>query len=148
MLQDLLVERFQLRLHSETREAPAYVLTVDKGGLKMRPSETAEQQFEQSPGEQPHHVRMKARGVDISYVAWRLGRVMDLPVVDRTNLKGTFDFDLEFVEEVPPQVQIDPRPSVFQAVQQRLGLRLDSRRAPVEFLVIDKVARPTLESPQ
>jgi uncharacterized protein (TIGR03435 family) len=152
MLQELLAGRFKLQFHRETKSLSAYIMIVDKSGVKLRSSDAANAafSFEQSPG-QPHQVKMRGTSVPMDYLAWRLGRVLDLPVIDRTNLKGEFDFDLAFMEEVPPDVAeralmngrpIDSHPSLFEALRKQLGLRLESRREPIEVIVIDYAEKP------
>ena len=75
---------------------------------------------------------MDALARELSFV----GRV----VIDETNLAGRFDLDFEWAD---PDVPSDTRPSVFTAIQEQLGLRLESARGPVEVLVIDHIERPT-----
>jgi uncharacterized protein (TIGR03435 family) len=146
MLQQLLAARFQLQFHREIKTMPVFELSVEKGGPKLRAPESpdADLTFEQSPG-RPHEVKMKGRSVPVGYLAWRLSRVLDRPVVDRSNLASSYDFDLAFIEEVPAELADrlpSSRPTIFEALRDQLGLRLDSRRAPVEILVIDRAVRP------
>ena len=72
-----------------------------------------------------------------------LSRQMDLPVVDRTGLTGAFNLKLEWMPETSKPDPTDSRPSVFTALQQQLGLRLESRKTPIEMLVIDHAERPS-----
>jgi uncharacterized protein (TIGR03435 family) len=90
----------------------------------------------------------------LSQFAEALGRLLERPVVDRTGLTGTFDVVLGFSPEgtvelpVPPGAQPRPDPnatSIFTALREQLGLRLDSGRGAVEVLVVDSVQRPTLD---
>jgi uncharacterized protein (TIGR03435 family) len=146
MLQHLLADRFQLRFHRETKTMPVYELTAEKTGAKLRPPEApnADLAFEQSPGA-PHEVKMKGRSVPMDYLAWRLSRVLDRPVADRTSIAGAYDFDLHFIEEVAPEIVerlSSTHPTIFEALRDQLGLRLESRRGPVEILVIDRAVRP------
>jgi uncharacterized protein (TIGR03435 family) len=97
--------------------------------------------------------QVTAGGIGISQLALMLSQFTQRIVVDRTGLAGNYDLDLTFTPDrmpqgpAPPGVQlpaIDPNgPSVFTAVQEQLGLKLDSDRGPVEVLVIDHVERPT-----
>jgi uncharacterized protein (TIGR03435 family) len=96
--------------------------------------------------------------VPLSEFAEALGRILQRPVIDRTGLTANFDLEITFSPESLPQVpqppgmppavvppqRLDPNaPSIFTAVQEQLGLRLESARGPVEVLVIDSVERPT-----
>jgi uncharacterized protein (TIGR03435 family) len=85
------------------------------------------------------------REMTMGRVAERLIDAVGRPVIDRTGLEGPFDLDLTYAAEaaaVPPGVGTDA-PSLFTALQEQLGLRLESARAPVDVLVIDRVAPPT-----
>jgi uncharacterized protein (TIGR03435 family) len=111
------------------------------------------------PGERPTCGMMvgpgqvTAGGIPIAQLTLMLSQFTQRIVVDRTDLKGNFDIDLTFTPErmpqgpLPPGVQlppIDPNgPSIFTAIQEQLGLKLESERGPVEVLVIDHVERPT-----
>ena len=96
---------------------------------------------------------MSAGGVSLADFADALGRIVARPVLDRTGLPGTFDLAITFSPElqqpvdlppgiVPPRIDRDA-PSIFTAVQEQLGLKLEPARGPVDVLVIDSVERPT-----
>jgi uncharacterized protein (TIGR03435 family) len=146
MLQHLLADRFQLQFHRETKTMPVFELGVEKSGPKLRAPEAhdADLSFEHTFG-QAHEVKMKGRSVPIDYLAWRLSRVLDRPAVDRTKLAATYDFDLAFIEEVPAEIADrlpSTHPTIFEALRDQLGLRLEARHGPVEILVIDRAVRP------
>ncbi|HWD99945.1 MAG TPA: TIGR03435 family protein [Bryobacteraceae bacterium] len=158
MLQNLLKERFRLQFHHETKELPVYVLSINTSGDKSGPRMKAHQP--QNAGdtwidqrvEGVVHVIMSARFTPMDYLAWRLGQVLDRPVVDRTNLKGGYDFDLTYTRELPPNIPegalingnpIDTGgPTIFAALKQQLGLKLEPQKAPVEIMVIDRAEKP------
>jgi uncharacterized protein (TIGR03435 family) len=87
----------------------------------------------------------------MDYFAWQFGQLMDLPVVNQTDLKGDYDFKLTYTRELPPQFKegdsyngelIDTSgPSVFEAVREQLGLKLEKKKGPVEVLAIDHVEK-------
>ena len=136
MLQALLAERFKLAVHRETKELPIYTLVVGKGGPKFRAVEDDGSATEIGSGGghqiQAHHVSMK------SLAATLQGSVGDT-VVDATGLIGLYDINLDFnVDESKP----DEGPTVFEAVQ-RVGLKLEARKGPVEVVVIDHVEKPS-----
>lgn len=78
--------------------------------------------------------------------AWRLGRVLHLPVIDRTNLKGAYDYDFAFIEEVPPDIAerrgIELHPSLFDVLRKELAIRLEFQKGLVEVIVVDTAKRP------
>jgi uncharacterized protein (TIGR03435 family) len=154
MLQNLLAERFQLQLHRTTKELPIYALTVDKGGPKMEPHEakSAGDPWIDQAQEQFLHMKMTATFCPMDYFAWRLGQLLDRPVVDQTNLQGGYDFKLSYTREPPPGMQegaqlngqpIDTSgPSLVEAIRDQLGLKLEKKKGPVEILAIDHVEKP------
>jgi uncharacterized protein (TIGR03435 family) len=143
MLRTLLAEEFKLRTHRETREYPVYALVVAKNGVKLRTSEVSQFNVEIGRG------RMVFRHESISglvnflyYPHASAQQAADRPVIDRTGLEGFFDFTLEWT---PDSAQADltaPGPSIFTAIEQQLGLKLQPEKAPIEFLVIDHAEKP------
>jgi uncharacterized protein (TIGR03435 family) len=166
MIQSLLKERFQLKAHLETREAPVYELVVAKAGSKMKLSENQEPvEFPKAPaGSVPPRGLMRlnpVRGslvgssVPISTLAGALSEAgfLSRRVIDKTGLKGLYDFDLEWKPDpglgptfpaaaAPPPEDDSSRPSLVTALQEQLGLRAEPAKGPVEFVVIDSVAKP------
>jgi uncharacterized protein (TIGR03435 family) len=139
MLQGLLVDRFQLKFHRETKEGAAYALVASKAGPKLAPS--AGQDYSTHVNAGKSEVQMTIAGATMPQLCGRLATFLDRPVVDKTNLAGVFDVKLSFAPE-----DLDGArdfPTIFTAVQEQLGLKLESTRAPVEVLVIDKVQRPS-----
>jgi uncharacterized protein (TIGR03435 family) len=157
MLQNLTTDRLKLQVTRETRDGNFYALVVDKGGAKLELHETssASEPFadtkEPRPG-QEFKIAWHATSAPMDYLAWRLSQIVNLPVMDRTGLKGAYDFDLAFTRQLPPGipegalingVAIDTSGlTVFEALA-RLGLRLERQKGPVDFLRIDRVERPT-----
>ena len=136
LLQGLLAERFHLKIHLETREEPVYGLVADKNGPKL----TKATGHETSPGMNTHResgrVIMRGTDVPISELATNLGNQLGRFVIDRTGLEGQYTFLLEFA---PVQAQDSDSPTLFSAVREQLGLRLEPQKAPVEVWVIDSV---------
>ena len=168
MLQALLEDRFKLRVHRETRDVPVYALTVAKGGLKLSPfkegSCTLVDRTQFPPFSAPLtpdqiakncnargtkdglNLKVEAQGMTIDEFArifldtHTLGR----PVINRTHIAGRFDFHLEYApERGAPADELGGGPSIFTALQEQLGLKLESARGPGEFLVIDHIERPS-----
>ncbi len=154
MLQDLLADRFKLRFHRESKELPMYALTVDKDGPKLKPHEArsaGDPWIDQTQDHFPQ-TTWHATFAPMDYFAWRLSTILDRPVVDQTDLKGGYDFDLKFTQELPPQHSaggsaqrnaIDTSgPTIFDAIRRQLGLKLERQKGPVDILVIDQAVKP------
>jgi len=153
MLQNLLAERFHLSFHRSTKELPMYALTVDKGGPKLEPHKatSAGDPWIEQAQEQFLHIQLTATFCPMDYFAWRLGQLLDLPVVDQTGLQGGYDFKLSYTRELPPGIpegaQLNDQtidasgPSLFEAIRRQLGLKLEKQRGPVEILAVDRVER-------
>jgi bla regulator protein BlaR1 len=141
MLQTLLADRFKLTYHFETREMPVYTLAIAKSGLKIKEAKDDGNGME--IGGDPQHP-FSARNVSMALFAGTLSRLQELdrPVVDGTGLKGIFNFTLDYAPDEAPSSD-NAGPSIFTALTEQLGLRLDSSKGPVEILVIDHVERPT-----
>ena len=145
-LQALLASRFQLRVHRQTKEWQAYALVVAKNGHKLTPAKEERDSMRSTNG------HMEFKGVDLENLARNLAGRLGRPVSNQTGIDGKFDFVLDFEPEgqARPPDKDNPapgadsrKPSLFTAVQDQLGLKLESRKAPVEMLVIDRVDRPT-----
>lgn len=153
MVQKLLAERFALAFHREKREMPAYVLTVAKGGT---PKLTKNENGGLLPGfggRGPGSIGV-VNSTMAEFAGFLQARVLDRPVVDQTGITGKFDFTLAWRPDVaqlgppgaaPTQLppEIEARPDLFTAIQEQVGLKLESSRAPVEAYVIDKVQKPS-----
>lgn len=163
MMQNLLAERFKLKVHRETKDAPAYALvlaradkqlgkqmaasTVDcvavlkammAGGRGGPPTGPGGPQCRISGG--PGNI--SGRDVSIPQLAQLLSVQLERHVMDRTGLTGGFSFDLTFAAD---QANDPDRPSLFTALQEQLGLKLESNRAPLEMLIVDAVERPSAD---
>jgi bla regulator protein BlaR1 len=151
MLQALMADRFQLKVHQETREMPVYALVVDKKGSKLAANTDSKQQFRFGDGSLD--VKKGGAAALATWLSRQLGRV----VIDKTELTGEYDYKLEWTPDpgeggaesigLPPEAprpHVDTSgPSIFTAVQEQLGLRLVSQKGPVEMIVIDSVERPS-----
>ena len=146
MFQTLFAERFKLRFHRERKEIAAYVLSVDKSGSKLKVSDSKEPfDIPIKPGDRPG--KSVGTRVPMEYLCFYFAQLLNVPVVDQTGLDGFYDFTLELPAPAPlltpgPAPAADG-PDLFAAIRQQLGLKLESRKAPVEVFVIDHVERPT-----
>jgi uncharacterized protein (TIGR03435 family) len=145
MFQKLLANRFQLKLHHETRDLPVYALVVGKGGPLMRESGPDARYSFMIPGSG----QWKVSKLEMSRLARDLTREVGRTVVDFTGLTGYYDFTLEWAPEQAAIPTADGAtlpnsgPSIFTAVQQQLGLKLESRKHPIDLLIIDHVEKPS-----
>lgn len=150
MLRALLAERFKLVLHREQKPVVHFELVVAKNGPKLRPAET-----DAEPSRMTYRPGIIASAqFPLSSLAELITRQMHTLVVDGTGLKGLFDIRLEF--EPDPALlerpegqqvgQIGHGPSIFTAVQEQLGLRLESRKTPVEMIVVDRAEKTPAEN--
>jgi len=141
MLQGLLAERFQLSFHRETRPLSGFVLTIGKSGLKAKTS-APDTQSKTNSG----RGRLDAESCTMAQLALKLSEALKVPVLDQTEIKGAFDFRLEWTpDEMQAKTPDAPPsgPSLFSAVQEQLGLRLEGRKVPAEVLVIDRAELPS-----
>lgn len=134
MLRTLLADRFQLRFHHEERIAPAYAMVLAKSGLKLKPADSAGSKSNSSKG------RMMAQGVTMEKVAEMLSRRIGSTVVDLTGAPGAYDFTLEWSTEGDAAEQ---QSALLAAIQERLGVKLEMRKLPTDFLVIDRAEQPS-----
>lgn len=127
MLKTLLTDRFHLTAHTELRPHDIYALTVAKSGLKIKESAADDTAMAN---------RIGTGHMDLYKTPIQSGR----PVVDMTGLKGAYDMTLDWSPEAAPNPE---KPSLFTAVTEQLGLRLEAQKAPVEILVIDHAEKPS-----
>jgi len=145
MLRTLLHERFQLETHPETKELPGYTLVVGKGGPKMRPIVT-EDSNSNSHGD-GRATLLTAKGVTTAQLADFLTRELGEFVVDRTGLAGKFEFEMRWArDQQAAAADPDPAPSIFTALQEKLGLKLQPQKVPVSMVVVDKVEKAPTEN--
>ncbi|HTS60736.1 MAG TPA: TIGR03435 family protein [Candidatus Acidoferrales bacterium] len=148
----LLEERFALKIRRETRDLPAYLLTVDKNGSKMPLHDPTDLKHEPIAGRfQNGELSLTGQNVMMNYFAFFLSRALPLNVVDKTGLSDHYDVALHYVPELPAGARVNgdappPQPDgpdIFTALREQLGLRLEKGRGPVEYLVIERVERPS-----
>lgn len=148
-IQALLASRFRFEMHRETKDWQSYILVSGKSGKKA-PKLTLSKRAEGS-SMHSNNGHLECTGVSMESFAKGLTARLGRPLVDETGLVGRFDFTLDFEPEtVAAQAErdghvggVETRPSLFTAVQDQLGLKLESRKAPVQILVVDRVGRPS-----
>ena len=162
LLQGLLADRFDLALRRETKDALTYALVIAKGGPKLKPSHATEDPSDArgptqissapivfSPGRA--NVGLCCGHAELKEIT--MGRFVDLlssqtdrKVVDYTGLSGTFDISLHWAHDnvgPSPVGNAPTEPSIDVAIREQLGLKLESRRAPLEYLVVEHVQKPS-----
>jgi uncharacterized protein (TIGR03435 family) len=143
MLRTSLADEFKLQTHFEHREQPVYQLLVAKGGLKAKPSVAAEFSSRPTPtGMEIKHVTM-AEFAELLYCPECTRQIADRVVVDRTGLTDYYDFSLNFAPSNLPADTANAQPSVYTAIQDQLGLKLEPSKGLVDFLVVDRAERPS-----
>ena len=161
MLRSLLEDRFALKVHREPRELPVYLLTA-KNGSKLKPSDGPI--LKQDAGGSTYKIQglyqadsrnkgtvwsMGFKNISARGIADFLTTVTDRPVLDRSGIQGRFDFNLQFDTDPPPENSglwmhmMANASAIRAALEEQLGLKLDSAKAPVNVLVIDHVEQPS-----
>jgi len=168
LLQALIEDRYKLKAHKETRNLRVYNLVVMKGRVKIKLSDNQTPPAPRDDAEIPRPYwggaiehgnvmlgpsNIHATGITLAELARSLSLVLGRQVVDRTMLKGRYDISLEWTSDISQPMDIyDPTmpfprypnaPSIYTAIEERLGLRLVSSNGPVEVLIIDNVQKPT-----
>jgi uncharacterized protein (TIGR03435 family) len=141
MLQSLLAERFKLVMHEETKEAPAFALTVAGQGNKMKPPKDPDDFPVVVYGRTGHPDTpdfLRAYNAGMQHITKRFSDMLKRPVVDQTGLQGSFDFFFEYVQGISEDAH---GPSLVTAVQS-IGLKLTQTKAPVRHVVIDGAEKP------
>jgi uncharacterized protein (TIGR03435 family) len=155
MARKLIEDRFQLKVHRDKRELPAFVLSVGKDGQKLTPTEVKGplpgMGFRPAPGGLKLQIN---NGTLDDLTDFLQSAVLDRPVVNQTGIPGRFDIGVTFMPDDsqfkghPPKLPAetdttDTAPNLFEAVQQQLGLKLAAEKAAVDVIIIDHVEKPS-----
>jgi len=141
MLKPLLAERFQLAAHHETRSLPGYALTLAKGGIQAKVSDPSTR----FSGSSTRNT-MTVTGCTMATLAIRLSAVLKRPVVDMTEDPRIFDFSLRWTQDEMQSGESAASadgPSLFTALQEQVGVKVESRKVPVDALVVDRAEMPS-----
>lgn len=151
MLQSLLEDRFKLKYHRVTKEGPVYALIPARSGIRVQESKEGPCTPPDPKSHEPvtcdtwfsYRNRIEAKRTTMPHLAQALSMQTDRPVIDKTGFTRSFDAVLEWT---PTEVSNDPNgdtgPSIFTALQEQLGLKLESQKGQVETLVIDHIEMP------
>jgi uncharacterized protein (TIGR03435 family) len=141
MLQALIADRFEVKLRRETKESKVYLLQTAKSGFKLEPSKTERSTMRMRPG----HMAM----IKVQPAQWAalLSSVLNRPVLDRTGLTGEFDFSLDSPDIMGGRSMEEgeetPGPSLFTAIQEQMGLKLEPSKGPIDIFVVERASKPT-----
>lgn len=143
LMRKILAERFGLKLHREQRQLAVYALTLAKGGPKMTPNTSdpnglLEQRNSAVNGRDTEDLKNASMQDLTEILQFRVGR----PVLDRTGLKGRYDFKLQWTTDEMQATAADAPPGIFTAIQEQIGLKLEPVKAMADVLVVDAVERP------
>jgi len=156
-LQALFADRFQLIVHHEAKEQQVYALVVGKNGSKLQPAQNNSGSLRQGMMRMGRG-SVEGQGVGLEVLIRAISGQLGRPVIDRTGLTGRYDIKLQWTPDpgqnvtplggaLPPGVEPPPSdpngPTIFAALQEQLGLRLESAKAPVDLIVIDRVEKPS-----
>ncbi|MGH9598314.1 MAG: TIGR03435 family protein [Terracidiphilus sp.] len=137
MMRAMLADRFELKVHHETKELPIYELVIARSGLKMKESPANEKgrgMF--GPN------KITAQATPIESLAFSLSNNVGRIVVDKTGLTGKYDFTLKWTPD-DQQESADSGPSIFAALEEQLGLKLVPAKGPVDTIVVDRIEKPS-----
>jgi uncharacterized protein (TIGR03435 family) len=134
MLQTLLDERFKITKHNEPRVVAHYELAIAKNGPKIHPSKPdAKDDLKYLRG------RLASQSMPMSRFTMLLSRQLRQAVIDKTGLTGAYDIDIEWSPDEPNGAPAEaPGPSIFSAIQDQLGLKLEAHKSPIDVMVIDR----------
>jgi uncharacterized protein (TIGR03435 family) len=142
MFKKLLADRFHLTLHKDTRDMPIYAITVAKGGPLFKAADPQEPTNTGNSGGGGQRT-LKFTNMSMQNFAHNLDFYEDRPVVDQTSLSGHYDFTLKWTFDLASEGEPGAPPSLFTAIKEQLGLRLDAVKGPAEVIVIDHVEQPS-----
>ncbi len=149
MLQTLLTERFQIGMRREMKDLPVYALRVAKNGPKMKANADGSPMRVQMEVSGTGFSQLVGQNVPLARIVMILANPTGRIVIDHTGIEGNFDFKLEWVPDAAHMPLINGAkpegsmegPSIFTAVQEQLGLKLEATKGPVEILVIDRAEK-------
>lgn len=143
MTQSLLADRFKLEVHRDTREMPVYALIPAKGGLRLGPIGPPSNDWVRV---QVGHGTLQAKGMPTAQLLSILGGIVHREVLDATGIQGVFDIKLDWAPDeaaANATAGASDKPSIFTAMQEEAGLKLESRKVTMQVIVVDRAERPS-----
>ena len=142
MMQTLLAERFQLKIHHVQKVLPVFHLVVVKGGTKLKENTSDDKMSMAMSGAKV--LRIVAKHAPLTNLVGQLSVAANRPVIDKTGLTGFYDFELRWTPGALDASATDaPGDSIFTALQDQLGLKLEATTAPFDTVVIDHAEKPS-----
>jgi uncharacterized protein (TIGR03435 family) len=141
MLEALLADRFKLEVHRQTKEMQAYLLSLGKSGPKFHESDTEGEMLMQPDKER---MSVTVRRAPVSRLTEMLSTILQTPVLDLTGLTGRYDLTVnvaKYVDDLKPANGIPDVVSILTGLQEELGLKMESRKVPIDLVVVDHVER-------
>ena len=140
-LRIMLSDRYRLKFHRETKEMPVYGLTIAKGGVKLEAAAEGDNSESRMNGSRTEEGKSSLTGknLPLENLARFLSNQTARPVIDQTGLAGKYNFKMIYA----PDMNDLTGPSIFTALQEQLGLKLESQKGPADVLVIDSVQKPS-----
>jgi uncharacterized protein (TIGR03435 family) len=145
MMQTLLAQRFQLTFHRDTKVMPAYIVSVAKGGHKMKPSE----------GEGEMQIKPTGKGLTVAFTHVTLAQLAEFAssplqgvIVDQTGLQGAWDFTLDPSSVIlnQPADREDAISMIIQVLNEQLGIKIDEKKVPAEIFIVDHAEKIPVEN--
>ena len=144
MLQTLLADRFKLAVHRQTKEMSAMLLVVGKSGPKFQESKT---EGDSSIQPQQKSMSIAAQRVPMSQLVDALARIFQVPVIDMTGLTSRYDVTINVAKYIPQNGEkIDPLSIIQTGLAEELGLKLESKKMPVDLVVVDRAEKTPIEN--
>jgi uncharacterized protein (TIGR03435 family) len=148
MLQALLAERFKLALHRETKELACFVMVAAKGGLKFHESQLTEGEPVLNPDKA--RLTVDVKGVPATQFVEMLSSILRAPVINNTGLSGRYDATVHLSKFLPDgsgkEGSFDPISTILLGLQEELGLKLESKKMPLDLLIVDHAEKVPVEN--
>lgn len=148
MLQALLAERFKLTLHRETKELPCFVMVAAKGGVKFHESEITD--GEPVVDQNRASLSVEVKGIPAAQFVEELSNMLRAPVINNTGLSGRYDAKINVSKYLPDgsgkEGSFDPISTILLGLQEELGLKLESKKMPLDLLIVDHAEKVPVEN--
>jgi uncharacterized protein (TIGR03435 family) len=148
MLQALLAERFKITLHRETKELPAYLLVVAKGGIKFHESQITD--GEPVTNADKASMTVEVKGLTATQFVEMLSNILRAPVINNTGLAGRYDAKINVSKYIPDgtakEGAFDPISTILTGLQEELGLKVESKKLPLDLLIIEHAEKVPVEN--
>jgi uncharacterized protein (TIGR03435 family) len=142
MTSSLLADRFEAKVHRETKEMPVFALVVAKNGPKLKENTDPEAKYLMTMRSAKQGVATTTTKGTMAQLVDQLSVNLPRPVLDRTGITAAYDYTLDWLPDNATAADSNV-PSIYTAVEEQLGLKLEAAKAPIEVVVIDSVEKPS-----